>query len=114
VSVGKRDIEIIKGDDYVHVVTLNTRIAGVITPLDITGRTYTAQIRKVKTQTSPDATFTCTVTDAANGEVTISMPNATTSTLRVDCYFWDLQQNASGIRNTILAGKATVVSDVTR
>lgn len=113
-AAGKRDIEIIKGDDYVHVVTLNTRIAGVVTPLDITGRTYTAQIRKVKTQTTPDATFTCTVTDAANGEITITMANAVTATLRVDCYFWDLQQNASGILNTILAGKATVVSDVTR
>ena len=113
-AAGKRDIEIIKGDDYVHVVTLNTKVLGVVTPLDITGRTYTAQIRRVKTQAAPDATFTCTVTNAPNGQVTITMANGITAGLKVDCYFWDLQQNASGIRNTILAGRATVVSDVTR
>jgi hypothetical protein len=114
VAAGKRDITIIKGDDYAHVVTLNTRVAGVLTPVDITGRTYTAQLRKIQTQTTPDATLTCIVTDAAAGEITITLANSVTEDLRADCYHWDLQQNAGGILNTILRGKANVVSDVTR
>jgi hypothetical protein len=114
VAVGKRDINIMKGDDYVHVINLQTRTGGVTAPVDITGRTYAAQLRKTKTQTTPDATFTCTVTDAPNGEVTISIPSAVTELLAVDCYSWDLQQNAGGVKNTILMGKARVVVDVTR
>lgn len=113
-AAGKRDITIIKGDDYAHVVTLNTKVAGVLTPVNITGRTYTAQLRKVVSQLLPDATFTCTVTSAVNGQITITLSNAITRNLKVDCYHWDLQQNASGILNTILRGTATVVSDVTR
>lgn len=113
-AAGKRDIEIIKGDDYAHVVTLNTRVAGVLTPINITGRTYMAHLRKLVSQAIPDATFTCTVTDGMAGEITITLANAITEDLRVDCYHWDLQQNAGGILNTILRGKATVVSDVTR
>lgn len=113
-SAGKRNIEIIKGDDYSHIVNLQTRTGNVYTPIDITGRVYTAQIRKVKAQLVPDAAFTCVVTDAVNGEITISMASEITADLKVGCYYWDLQQDASGVINTILSGEATVVSDTTR
>jgi hypothetical protein len=111
---GRRNIEIIRGDDYSHVVTLNTRSGTTVTPVDITGRTYTAQLRKALSQTSADATFTCTVTDAANGEITITMSHTITAALTPGCYYWDLQQNAGGVLNTILGGKAEVVTDATR
>lgn len=110
----KRDITIIKGDDYSHVVTIRQRTGTVVAPVDITGRTYTAHLRKVKTQTTPDAVLTCVVTDAPNGEITMTLANTLTSDLRTDCYFWDLQQNASGVITTVLAGKAKVESDSTR
>lgn len=113
-SIGKRDLEIYKGDDYAHTVTLNTRSGSVLTPINITGRTYTAQLRKVKSQTLPDATLTCTVTDAPNGVIVMSMARSITQALRVDCYYWDLQQTSSGVLTTILAGKVKVVSDTTR
>lgn len=109
-GVAKRDIEIIKGDDYLHVVTLETTTG----PIDITGRTYTAMIRKNKTQTVPDATFLVSVTDGPNGKIAISLANTITTTLKSGCYYWDLQQNASGIINTILGGKVEVITDVTR
>lgn len=105
-AAGKRDIEIIKGDDYLHVVTLETDTG----PINITGRTYTAVLRKTAGQVVPDATFTVTVTDAPNGEITITLSSAITTTLNVGCYEWKLTQNASGVISTILRGKA----DVTR
>lgn len=111
---GKRNIEIIRGDDYSHVVTLATRSGTTVTPVNITGRTYIAQLRKAKSQTVPDATFTCTVTNASAGEVTITMAHAITATIDPGCYYWDLQQDAGGILNTILGGKAEVKTDATR
>ena len=107
---GKRNITIRKGDDYSHVVTI-TNTAG---PIDITGRTYTSQFRKVPTQASPDGTFTVTVTNGPAGELTITMPHATTAALTAGCYKWDLQENSGGIITTILAGEVDVVTDVTR
>ena len=111
-AVGKRDIEIIKGDTYTHVI--RRRVAGTTTPIAVTGYTFTAQLRKVKTQTTADASFSCAVTDGPNGEVTLTMANTVTTALDVGCYYWDLQQVASGVPVTILRGKAKVVSDTTR
>jgi hypothetical protein len=111
---GKRNIQIIRGDDYSHVVTMNTRSGNTLTPVNITGRTYTAQLRKALSQTVPDATFTCAVTNGAAGQVTITMSHTITAALDPGCYFWDLQQNAGGVLNTILSGKADVVTDATR
>ncbi len=109
-AVGKRDIEITIGDDYTHVVYLNTRVAGVLTPTNITGRTYTAQIKKGASQ-PVIATFTCTVTDASDGEVTITMADTITDTLAVGCYRWYFKQDSGGVENTLLRGKCTVVAD---
>lgn len=112
-TVGKRDIEIIKGDDYSNVVTMSTRVNGVVTPTDITGRTYTAQMKETASQVLPTATFTCVVTDATHGEITITLSHTITSTLIPGCYVWDLKQNASGILTTIIGGEAKVKLAVT-
>lgn len=109
-AVGKRDIEITIGDDYTHVVYLNTRVGGVLTPTDITGRTYTAEIKKGASQ-PVIAAFTCTVTDATDGEVTITLADTITDTLTVGCYRWYFKQVASGLENTLLRGKCSIVAD---
>lgn len=102
-ATARRNIEIIKGDDYLHVVTIATRVAGVIVPDDITGRTYSGQ---VGTQA-----LTIVVTDAVNGEITLSIDDADTAAMRVGaCYNWFVEQDAFGFITTILRGKATVVA----
>lgn len=111
-AAGKRDIEIIIGDDYSHVVTINTRSGSTLTPINITGRTYEAEIKKGASQPVV-ASFTCTVTNGAGGEVTITLSDTVTNTLTVGCYRWYLRQNASGVLNTILRGKCDVVADKT-
>ena len=109
-SAGKRDIEIVRGDDYAHVVNLETPSG----PIDITGRTYTAMLRKNPMQAVPDATFLAVVSDGPNGEITITLGHLATAALKVGCYRWDLQQDTGGIITTILKGEAKVVTDVTR
>lgn len=42
------------------------------------------------------------------------MAHAITATIDPGCYYWDLQQDAGGILNTILGGKAEVKTDATR
>lgn len=108
---GKRDIQLIKGDDYSHVITI-TNSTGAI---DITGRTYSAQVRRVKNSTgNADATFTCVVTNAIAGEVTIMLTDIQTDLLSPINYWWDFQENAGGIITTLLAGRFKVLQDVTR
>lgn len=104
-AAGKRDIEIIQSDDYTHVVHIGVLTNGTFTPTNIAGRTYTATVYD---STGVLATMTATITDAPNGEVTLTLTDAETAALAVGCYKWKLRQDASGVINTILKGQATV------
>lgn len=106
-----QDLTITRGDT--ETVVLISTTDGT-TPINITGRTYTAQLR-----TSPDiavisASFVCSVTNGAAGEVTCTLSAASSALLDAGYYYWDLQENASGVISTLLSGTVTVLADVTR
>jgi hypothetical protein len=106
------DLNITRGDTESIVVSLTQD--DQTTPINITGRTYTAQLR-----TNPDiaivsASFVCTVTNGSNGEVTCVMSSSESAELRPGYYYWDLQENASSVISTVLRGTVTVDADVTR
>lgn len=84
------------------------------TPINVTGRVYTSQIRSSQDSTIIAATFTCVVTDGSNGEITCTLAAADSAELDPGYYYWDLQENASGVISTVLAGRVTVTADVTR
>jgi hypothetical protein len=100
-----------RGDTESLVVTMTS---DGTTPVDISGRTYRAQIRTTKDAATIDASFTCTVTSALIGEVTCSMTAGDTATLAVGTHYWDFEENKSGVISTILAGTVNVLADVTR
>lgn len=106
-----QDLTITRGDTETLIVTITTDGS---TAVDITGRTYTSQIRTQQDSTTIKASFTCTVTSGAAGQVTCTLSATSSATLSAGLYFWDLQENASGVISTILAGTVTVLADVTR
>jgi len=109
---GKRDISLVKGDDYTHVVTITSDGS---TPIDITGRAYTAMVRRDKATTgTAEATITCTITTAASGILTLTMSDTVTDALNPGYrYYWDLQEVSGSTTTTILAGTVSVLQDVT-
>lgn len=106
-----QDLTITRGDTETLVVTLTS---DGTTPIDVTGRTYTAQLRTTPDISVVSASFTCTVTNGATGQVTCVMSAASSAQLSPGYYYWDLQENASGVISTLLSGQVTVVADVTR
>ena len=108
---GTRNIQLYRGDDYAHVVTLTSNGT---TPVNITGRTYTAQIRTGTDATSASLSFTCTVPTGTDGVVNITAADSATAALAAGEYVWDLQESASGVVTTILRGTCSVLADVTR
>ena len=107
----EQSIAIVRGDTVTIVVTMTTNGT---TPIDITGRTYSAMVREDYDSTNAAATFTCTVTSGINGEVTLSLSSTSTAALQPYNYVWDLQENASGVITTVLGGQFVVMPDVTR
>lgn len=106
-----QDLIITRGDTETLVVTITSDGS---TAVNITGRTYRAQIRSTQDSTTIKASFTCVVTSGASGQVTCTLSSTSSAALSAGLYFWDLEENASGVISTILAGNVTVLADVTR
>lgn len=107
----ERDIEIYQGDTYSHEVRLSNATGNAI---NIAGRVYTAQIRKIKTSDTVVATFTTEITNAANGVFNFRLSASETGNIPLGNYYYDVQEVNNANVLTLLAGKAVVKKDVTR
>jgi hypothetical protein len=106
-----QNLTVTRGDTLTLVVVMTT---DGVTALNVSTRTYAAQVRKSVDAALASATFTCTVTDGPNGEVTCALPASATALLSPGGYVWDLQESAGSAVATVLSGSVTVVADVTR
>lgn len=114
---GEANLDLYRGDTRVWTVAF-TDDAG--TALDLSGRTWVAQIRSDRNRTDPAvATITVDDSDAATGSITLTLPAdeaAALGPLDADTgratLYWDLQSDDSGVVQTWLAGKITVTGDV--
>lgn len=100
----------VRGDDW--------SIPGTITrngtAVDLTGATVTAQLR-TRTESADSTAFTVTVTDAAAGEVTLSLSDTVTAELRPGRYVYDVQVVLAGSTTTYgNVSSINVAGDVTR
>ena len=106
-----QNLVLVRGDTETLVITM-TDSAGL--PIDITGRTYRAQIRVQKDAASIAASFACSITNAAAGQVTCVLTATNSASLVPGVNYWDFEENNAGVVTTVLAGTAQVLADVTR
>ena len=104
------NLKFVRGD----TLTLNITITSDgTTPVNIAGRSYRAQIRYEKNASTIAASFTCTP-NVSTGVVNCVLSAANSATLTDGPAFWDFEETNTGVVTTILAGKVTVLADVTR
>ena len=106
-----QNLTITRGDTETVVVTLKD---GANLPINITGRTYRAQIRLTKDSSTISTSFSCAITSAVNGEITCTLSAGNSGTLAVGKQYWDFEETNGGVVTTILAGVVTVLADVSR
>lgn len=106
-----QNLVITRGDTEVLVITIKSSTS---TPINITGRTYRAQVRESKESATVASSFNCVVTTPLAGEVTCTMPAGVSALLAAGKYYWDFEENNAGVVTTILAGTVTVLGDVSR
>jgi hypothetical protein len=111
-AAGKYNIEIDQGSDFALDVTVKED--GSVK--DLTGYSARSQMRAKKSDASAAASFTCTVTDAANGILKMELSNSTSSNMTAGRYFYDLEIYTSGdaIVKRILEGEVNIDREVTR
>ena len=108
----KLNYTIVRGDDFADEVTIKEGGPPAVA-VDVSARTYTAQIRSTADSTTVVATFTIDMTSAATGVVGYSIADTVTDDLS-GSYVWDFQQVVGGLTRTLMGGSFIVLKDVTR
>ena len=105
----KLNYKITRGDDFADQVTIKE--AGVA--VNVSARTYTAQVRLTKDATTVVAQMVIDMTSAATGVVGFSVADTITDDMS-GLYVWDFQQDTGGVIRTLMGGSFFVDPDVTR
>ena len=106
----KVNIVIDQGTDFATTVSL-TNSEGA--QLNLTGMSAVSQIRK--TFSSSNSVAFTTALENNNGTLTLSLNNATTSSLSAGRYVYDVElTDAAAVKSRILEGMVTVTPEVTK
>ena len=108
---GYLDLQINQGATFKRVITIANTDG---TPLNITSNTFRGQIRKRYTSTDVLATFTCTVTDAFGGKLSIDLTDAETSAIPAGHWVYDIEWVNGADVARLLEGQAITTAEVTR
>jgi len=83
--------------------------------MDLTGYSVASKMRSTHDSSTVVGTFTCTVSNASGGIITISMTSSTTAAIEEGIYVYDLEiTSGSSIVTRLLQGNITVNPEVTR
>jgi uncharacterized cupin superfamily protein len=83
--------------------------------MNLTNYTVASKMRSTHDSSTVAGTFTCTISDATAGEITMQMTNSTTAAIEEGMYVYDMEiTNSAGTVTRILEGTITVNPEVTR
>lgn len=100
-----------QGANFNTVLDLKDSAGGI---LNLAGYTVAAQMRKSYYSTTA-TNFTITVTDAAAGQITMSMNSANTANVSPGRYVYDvLITSGASVKTRIIEGIVTILPSVTR
>lgn len=102
-----------QGTTFNNVINLTDDVTNAY--INVSGYTVRSQMRRSYYSQNASATITCTITDAPNGEITMSMTAANTSNIKAGRYLFDVETvDRAGTTSRILEGIITVTPEVTR
>ena len=108
---GFAEITIEQGASFSTTVTVNDATGA---PTNLTSYTGAAQLRKSYYSTTAN-NFTVSISNAANGELTMVMTAANTSNLTAGRYVYDLLiTSPTSVKTRVVEGIATILPSVTR
>lgn len=102
---------IVLGDTKTVSVTMQD---GSGSPINISGRTYAAQLRSTVDSSTVLATFACSITNAAAGQLSATLSASTTAALSPGDGVWSLRETNGSVVTTILEGGVQLVGSPTR
>lgn len=102
-----------QGADFRNIVNLTDDVTNV--NLDLTGYQVRSQMRRSYYSLNATANIVCSITDTANGEITMSLGSANTAAIKAGRYLFDLEiVDGGGMTSRVLEGIITVTPEITK
>ena len=99
-----------QGATFNRILTVENNSA-----MNLTNYTVASKMRSTHDSGTVVGTFTCTISDATAGEITMQMTNSTTAAIEEGIYVYDLEiTNSAGTVTRLMEGNITVNPEVTR
>jgi hypothetical protein len=111
-AAGNYDIVIDQGADFALAIALSEDGSAI----DLNSHTVSAQLRPTPSSNTLTATFTCNITDAANGTFTMKLGHAVTANIDAGKYYYDTEiyNSSANTITRLIQGVARVTQNVTR
>lgn len=101
------------GATFNNVINLTDDVTN--TPINVANYTISSQLRRSYYSANASANLVCTITNAANGEITLSLSAANTANLKPGRYLFDVKSvDSSNTTSRVLEGIITVTPAVTK
>ena len=110
---GYVELYIDQGSNFRNVINITDDLTN--TPINVYGYSAQSQLRRSYYSANISANLTCTFSNTANGELTLTMSAANTANIRAGRYVFDVKlTDTSNVISRILEGIITVNPSVTR
>jgi hypothetical protein len=107
------ELYIDQGTTFNNIINLTDDVTN--NPINVSGYIVTSQMRRSYYSANISANIVCTLSNASNGEITLSMSAANTSNLKAGRYVFDVKTTDEyDVVNRVLEGIITVQPQVTR
>jgi hypothetical protein len=102
-----------QGTTFNNVINITDDVTNAV--VNVSGYTITSQMRRSYYSANATSNIVCTITSAANGEITMSMASANTANIKSGRYLFDVKTiDTSNVVSRILEGIITVTPQVGR
>lgn len=108
---GQLDIVVEQGSTFSRVITIKDSTG---TPVNISNSTFRGHIRKRYRSETPEAVFTLTVTDGANGKLVMGLTDTETAAIESGEWVYDVEWVNGNAVGRLLEGTAYVTPEVTK
>jgi hypothetical protein len=107
------ELYIDQGTTFNNIINLTDDVTN--TPINVSGYVISSQIRRSYYSANITANITCTLSNVANGEITMSMTAANTSNIKPGRYLFDVKTlDTNNQTSRVLEGIITVTPSCTR
>ena len=103
-----------QGSDFSTTININDDNTNL--PQNVSGYVVTSSLRRSLLSSNAAANLTCSLFDAANGEILVAMDSGTSANLRPGSYFFDVKtyDTLNHVTNRLIEGVIYVIPSVTK